>query len=160
MRRFLLKFIIIVGMLLPVTCGTTETLPKEATGTSTATKGVSTASTSPSPETIEAIKAAASETVCFRLLRPNSTSEVPNIGLVSFEWEAATGASAYQLQLELPNGNYEFFNSETESLGKYMESLPLAGTYNWRVLAFESGGSPICFSNRLTFSKTQFELEP
>lgn len=62
--------------------------------------------------------------------------------------------------MDLPNGNSEFTNSESSNLDKYMASLPLAGTYSWRVLAFESGGDPICFSDRFTFSKVQYEVEP
>jgi len=41
-----------------------------------------------------------------------------------------------------------------------MASLPLGGRYSWRVLAFDSGGEPICFSNRLWFSKVEYVAEP
>jgi len=48
------------------------------------------------------------ESACFQLNSPGNGDEIPNLGLVVFEWEAALGASSYQLQMELPNGNAEY----------------------------------------------------
>jgi hypothetical protein len=111
-------------------------------------------------ETVEKPVARASERACFQLLSPELGEEIPNIGLVVFEWNEKVGASSYQVQMELPNGNAEYFNSDEPSLDKYMASLPLEGSYSWRVLAFDSGGEPICFSDRFEFSKAEYEFEP
>jgi hypothetical protein len=107
---------------------------------------------------VSSAEAIPSETVtdkaaCFRLMEPADNEELPNEGLVIFGWEAIEGAASFQVQTQLPNGNEEYRNSDEAQLNRFMASLPLEGEYAWRVLAFDDGGEPICFSERFTFSK-------
>jgi hypothetical protein len=116
------------------------------------------AAESPSPEIESDLVVATEEAICFRLLTPEVNSEMANEGLVVFDWQMLPEAASYQVQIELPNGNFEYFNSEVASLDKFMASLPLGGSYEWRVLAFDAGGDPICFSDSFSFSKGDYEV--
>lgn len=153
----MLVFIVLAVLL--AACGQAELPPRQAAASLVLTTTTSVIA-NPKVAVGESATPIASETTCFQLHSPESGSEIARSSLLTFEWEEKLGAGSYQLQMELPNGYAEFHNSEVANLDKYLASLPLAGTYSWRVLAFDSAGKPICFSDSFTFSKAEYEADP
>jgi len=93
---------------------------------------------------------------CFRLLAPENGATLGSIGKVTFSWEAMPGAARYRLEITLPTGTVLPFESGTTGHVRYLESLPLGGTFNWQVTALDAGGGAICLSEPFTFGKPEY----
>ena len=97
---------------------------------------------------------------CFSLISPLGGANVPNQGVVNFEWEEQEGASYYILTFTSPNGATNTFTTTDTNLQRYIESLPDEGNYGWEVTAYGEDGGAICTSETFSFSKPDSFPEP
>ncbi len=90
---------------------------------------------------------------CFKLIKPNSDTQLALTGPVTFAWETQTGAATYQVTFTYPNGFQDTIVTSATELVRYMESIPGGGKYSWEVTAFNSDNSAICTATAFGFSK-------
>ena len=91
--------------------------------------------------------------VLVRLLAPQDGAVLPALGRVSFSWEPFAGAADYLLEITNPSGNTFTNKTEKTQIDRYIQSLPWAGEYTWRVLATDAGGTELASSLPWRFSK-------
>ena len=92
---------------------------------------------------------------CFELGLPVNGSEVPLNGLIQFDWNDQPDAYKYILNIIKPNGAQKSQIAWRSSAQVDPSELPLAGTYQWSVTAFDSNIQPICTSGPWTFTKPE-----
>lgn len=94
---------------------------------------------------------------CLRLKEPPNGSSLPSIGKQTFEWEPLSGATKYLLEINPPTGHFQqTFESEQPSLYRWLNTIPWAGDYSWKVTAFDKDGEVICVSGPFAFTKPKF----
>jgi hypothetical protein len=116
-----------------------------ATQTPTAT-ATSTPTETPTP----------TEVPCFNLLTPENGAKLNPIGKVTFSWEGISNAASYKLEITLPNGQIISFDATGIRREQYIEAIQMGGTFQWRVIAFDSSGAVICEAKTFTFEKPQY----
>lgn len=125
-----------------------EVLAARPTATATLTP---VPSPSPTPETQS--NTTITDNACFNLLTPPDGANLS--GLVTFSWEAQTGAAKYLLVFTSPFGAKNTLTSSATSLSNYIEILPTGGKYSWDVTALDAGGELICTADAFSFSKPE-----
>jgi hypothetical protein len=80
-------------------------------------------------------------------------AELPKLGRVSFLWEAFADATNYLLEITNPSGTVVPFKTENTEFALYIESLPWAGEYSWRVIAYDNTGGELASSLLWYFTK-------
>lgn len=96
------------------------------------------------------------EIPCFRLLAPENGVKLPAIGKVTFLWEDMQGATHYQIQFTLPNGQVVSFDVESISNTRYIESFLAGGLYTWQVIALDDNNVVICVAEPFKFEKPAY----
>lgn len=118
------------------TASALPTLVPSATPTSPATK-------TPAPTQ--------TRSACLSLLSPANGASLS--GPVTFSWTAYPGAAKYVINFKPPSGNIissiEFGTSHARS----MNTLPLAGVYEWWVTVKDGSANDICSSEHFTFTR-------
>ena len=93
---------------------------------------------------------------CLKLLTPENETLLPEIGKVTFSWEAMPGADKYLLELTLPNGTIVPFKTQLTYRDQYIEAITLGGNFTWQVTAYDASGVVICTSDKLGFEKPEY----
>mgnify|MGYP001033711962 CR=1 FL=1 len=96
---------------------------------------------------------------CSSLISPEDNAEFEYQGKIPFEWTEQPQATSYQLEIFLPDGYVdESFNEilEATTFQRWLESLPVAGEYQWQITALLDAENPICTSELFSFTKEQY----
>jgi hypothetical protein len=94
---------------------------------------------------------------CLTLLTPPNNDELPGMGRVIFSWRPVNEATYYALNIVSPSGETVSFETKQPFRALYLESIPAAGTYQWKVIAEDRKRQEICSSELATFSKPFYE---
>jgi len=111
------------------------------------------ATVSPTLETV--VPAAPSSSACFQILQPQSGSSLPQLGQVTFAWEAQPGAQSYTVTFVDSFGREATIQTTNTSDTRYIEIFPNGGEYNWSVTAIGADGTEICSTTSASFTKPQ-----
>ncbi len=95
----------------------------------------------------------ATEPSCSSLSGPSNGSEIPATGKVIFSWTSLSTAGSYELFIVSAGGATNSFRTFETIHSRFMESLPVGGTYSWYVNALDPTGNVLCASETFTFSK-------
>ena len=92
-------------------------------------------------------------TACLSLLTPENNAVLNSFGTVIFSWETQVGAEKYRLSIISASGAQNIFETASDHLKLYIESLQGGGYYSWSVTVLDASGAPVCTSNPFAFSK-------
>lgn len=93
---------------------------------------------------------------CLTLLTPSDGVEFPATGRVTFSWSPVNDVVFYALNIMSPSGETVSFETKEPVRALYLEALPAAGTYQWKVIAEDRKRNEICSSALATFSKPSY----
>lgn len=94
----------------------------------------------------------------FSLVEPDDGAELESNGFVRFSWLACPGAAQYDLEIDPPNGPQLIFKTVIPLYDRYLESMPVGGDYQWRVIARDKQGNTLYISGPFSFSKPEGKL--
>jgi hypothetical protein len=94
---------------------------------------------------------------CFALISPEDGASLPELGRISFTWEAQVGAIGYRLEITTPDGNPMTYDTENTGFDLYLDTLHWGGEYNWQVTALDAQGDEVCLAGPLAFTKPQLQ---
>jgi len=63
------------------------------------------------------------EIPCFRLLTPENSITLPDMGKITFSWQPMPGAARYQLQITLPGGKLLAIDTPTTIITRYADTF-------------------------------------
>ncbi len=95
---------------------------------------------------------------CFELTSPEEGVELPETGPITFAWQELLGRYKFVITITGPDGSEFSKIVWTNSYTLQAETLPLGGTYQWHVTAYDSNIQPICTSGPRTFTKSGSSL--
>jgi hypothetical protein len=108
-----------------------------------------------SPTLVTVVPPAPASSACFQILAPASGASLPQLGPVTFEWEAQPGAQRYVMTFLDPLGRRATIQTNATRDIRYIEIFPTGGEYSWFVTAIGADGREICSTSAITFTKPQ-----
>jgi hypothetical protein len=90
---------------------------------------------------------------CFELTSPSDEAELAAEGQLTFDWTGLAEAYKYIITFTKPNGAEKSQIAWSSAFQIDAAGLPLAGTYQWQVTAYDSNIQPICTAGPWTFTK-------
>lgn len=89
---------------------------------------------------------------CFQLTSPEDAAQLPETGVIAFNWTEQPGRYKYVIHITKPGGADFSKIVYTNSYQTTAEALGQGGVYTWSVTAYNSNIQPICTSGPRTFS--------
>jgi hypothetical protein len=92
---------------------------------------------------------------CFNLLSPANGDTLAPDGKLIFDWNDQSEVYKYIITFTKPNGAEKSLIVWNSSAHIDSDSLPLSGTYQWKVTAYDQNIQPICSAGPWTFVKPE-----